>query len=216
MIVQVSGSERKNRPELFEEMFRLRYRVFVETRRWSLATRGGLEIDEYDLPEAQYFFERGRDSSMVSYVRALPAQRSLMADYFPHLVDAAVDPRDPLGIETTRLYVDRTALTSVDHRRAKAELLLAVFEWASTQGATHLQTVIESALYGSIVEMLPQTVALGLSRPYGGGPGTIGGGDTIALRCPVNHQSLCDLRMFGQLPHTPCAACLERSSTLAA
>lgn len=216
MIVQVSGADRKNNPALFEEMFRLRHRVFVETRRWSLATRSGLEIDEYDVPEAQYFFERGQDGRMISHVRALPASRSLLADYFPHLVEIGMNPRDPHGIETTRLYVDRTGMSSLDYRRAKAELLLAIFEWASGQGATHLQTVIENSLYGSVVEMLPQTMPLGLAHPYGGGPGTVGGGDTIALKCPVNHQAMCDLRRFGELLPKPCDYCLEQAPNLAA
>lgn len=204
MITHLSGDQRPAHREVFDDLFRLRYDVFVGSRRWSLATRAGRESDEYDLPEAQYFFGRADDGRIISHCRLTPTTHSLMADYFPHLVQKEVAIRHPRIMETTRLIVLPQGRKGERIQASKAALLLAVFEWAAAHGITHIQTVIEAVLYGGIMELLPQTEVLGLAGPYGGGPGVDGGGDAIALRCPVNHQSLADLRRWCTPAARPC------------
>lgn len=203
MIITLSGKERSANATVFRQLFAFRYDVFVKRRHWSLPARGNLDIDQYDCPEAQYFYGVDDDGSIFSHVRLTPTMtHSLMADYFPHLVEGRHQLRDPLIYEATRYIVMPREKSRARNCTAKAELLGAVMQWSLERGLTHLQTVIDTSGFPSFIELSPETLPLGLSHPYGGGPTIDGGGDAMAIRCPVSQKVVEDILAYGDLPKT--------------
>lgn len=217
MIVTVSGRSRPHQSELFERLFKLRYEVFVGHRRWSIPTRKSLDIDQYDCPSATYFFELDDAGEIHSHVRLTPtAHHSLLADYFPHLVNAQYSARGETIMEATRFIIVPRDRSPKSKRSKEAELFAAVLQWCKAKGVTDLQAVLDTTLYPTFMEMAPQTFPLGLPQPYGGGNGTIGGGEALAVRCPVNSRGIEDVRAYGGLDHVPCAACIQGFDPMAA
>jgi len=84
-------------------------------------------------------------------------------------------------------------------RAAKAELLVAMFAWGMSRKATDVQVMIDTRMLPSFLEMTPAVRPLGLSHPYSGGPTAPGGGETIAIRCPLTKATIDDLKAFGRL-----------------
>ena len=106
--------------------------------------------------------------------------------------------------------------TPKEKRRLEAELFAAMMVWCKATGITHLQAVLELPRYPTFMEMAPQTFPLGLPQPYGGGVDVMGGGNVIAVRCPVNDQAIDDLQRYGDLDHIPCFTCLTGFESVAA
>lgn len=198
MVTVLSGSQRAQHPEYFDKLFRLRHQVFVQGRGWSLPCLQGKEMDQYDVDEAVYFFDMNDDGVIEGSIRLTPTDRySLLADYFPHLVENGVSPRSKDIYEGTRYIVLPTDKTRAGNRAAKARLLIGVFEWCLSKKLAYLQTVADSGALSSYVEISLRTTPLGLSHPYGGGKGAPGGGECMALRWPITLEVIEDVRAYG-------------------
>lgn len=203
MVTVLLGSQRAQYPDYFARLFRLRHHVFVQGRGWSLPCKQGMEMDQYDVDEAVYFLDINDDGVIEGSIRMTPTERySLLADYFPHLVENGLSPRSRDIYEATRYIVLPTEKTRAGNRAAKARLLIGLMEWCLSKKLTHLQTVVDSGTLSSFVEITPRTMPLGLSHPYGGGKGAPGGGECMALRWPITLEVLEDVRAYGGLaPH---------------
>ncbi len=200
MIIHFSGSQKDKFQEAYRKLGELRYEVFVARRKWTLPARNNIEVDQYDNCWAEYFYGVSRDGSIYSHVRLTPTlHSSLLADYFPHLVAMGDAPRAPDIYEATRYIVTPSVKTATAKRRAKAELLEAAMLWAKENGVTQLQTVIDTHGLSSFLELSNQVQPLGTSHAYGGGPETPGGGEALAIRCPVNDQVIQNIRDYGGL-----------------
>lgn len=217
MIIHLSGRERDQYHKHFDRLFRLRHEVFVVARQWTLPTHGDLERDQYDTPEAQYFFSVDDDGELRSHVRLTPTlQHSLLADYFPHLIEGQDRPRGALIYEATRYIVLPSRRSNCENKRAKAEILGAAMEWALVNGITHVQTVIDTSTLPTFLEITPECRPLGLSHPYGGGLEVRGGGEAVAIRCPATPKVIQDIREYGGLPCGRCQPCAQDAALAAA
>ena len=200
MVIVLKGSDRRNRPDYFDQHFRLRHEVFVKRRGWSLPCTDGREIDQYDTDEAIYFLDLNERGVVRGSIRIAPSETcSLLADYFPHLVETGDQLRSPDIYECTRYIVMPDHKSRHQNRAAKARIISAMLEWSLRKKLSFLQTVIETATLPSYLELTPQTIPLGLSHPYGGGRRTPGGGECMAIRWPVSLQVLSDVRTYGGL-----------------
>ncbi len=198
MVLILKGSQRREHAALFDKLFRLRHQIFVRGRGWSLPSMQGMEIDQYDTDNAYYFLDLNDDGTIEGSVRMTPTmQSSLLADYFPHLVENGLSPRDPSIYEATRYIVLPSRKTREGNRQAKLRLLTTLVEWCMNKNLSHLQAVVDSGTLSSFVEITPQTIPLGLSHPFGGGRGVPGGGDCVAFRWPITDQVLDDIRAYG-------------------
>ncbi len=131
MIITLHGSDRKDKPDIFEQLFRLRHDIFVKGRGWSLPCGNGRETDQYDVDEAVYFIDLNSDGVIESSVRATPTEKySLLADYFPYLIENGMPARAPDVYECTRYIVMPAQKSRENNRAAKARLLIALFQWA--------------------------------------------------------------------------------------
>jgi N-acyl-L-homoserine lactone synthetase len=198
MVLVLNGSERRKYPEYFDRLFRLRYQVFIKQRGWPLPALNSCEIDQYDDDDAVYFLDLDDEDVIRGTVRMTPTiKSSLLADYFPHLVENGQSPRSPDIYEATRYIVSPSQKSAHALRAAKGRLLTALLEWCLSKRLSHLQAVVDSAVLSSFVEITPQTVPLGLPHPYGGGRDTPGGGECLAFRWPISPQVLDDVRAYG-------------------
>jgi len=200
MVIVLNGSERRKHPDYFDRLFRLRYRIFVQQRGWSLPVVNDREIDQYDDGDAVYFLDLDDDENIQGTVRMTPTVKSsLLADYFPHLVENGRSPRSGRVYEATRYIVLPSQKNKAALRLAKGRLLTVLLEWCLDKQLSHLQTVIDAGTLSSFVEITPQTMPLGLPHPYGGGRGTPGGGECMAFRWPITLQVLGDIRAYAGL-----------------
>jgi acyl-homoserine lactone synthase len=200
MVIVLKGSERRQQPDHFDRLFRLRYQVFVKQRGWPLPAVNSYEIDQYDDDDAVYFLDLDDDDKIQGTVRMTPTVKSsLLADYFPHLVESGESPRSPRVYEATRYIVLPSQKSREALRLAKGRLLTVLLEWCLDKRLSHLQAVVDSGALSSFVEITPQTMPLGLAHPYGGGRGSPGGGECVAFRWPISRQVLDDVRAYGGL-----------------
>jgi N-acyl-L-homoserine lactone synthetase len=117
MVEIIEGKDKALYPDIFEKIFRARYETFVLNRCWSLPTRCGKEIDQYDNDSAVYFVDFDEEGHLQGSVRLTPTMtNSLTADYYPHLCAAAFSPRDPFIYEGTR-YIASPRLKTPSHQR---------------------------------------------------------------------------------------------------
>ncbi len=212
MILTLTLRDRGSHAALFSEYFRLRHDVFVKGRGWSLPTTNGMEIDQYDDNDAVYFLDVGEQERIQAAIRITPTiKSSLIADYFPHLVENGQSPRSPSIYECTRYIVIPPRKSRDDNRLAKGRIIAAMLGWSIDHGLTYLQTVIDSVALPTYLELTPRTMPLGLPHPYGGGRKTPGGGECMAIRWPICTQVLDDVRQYGGLIEIePAAAAYAR------
>jgi acyl-homoserine lactone synthase len=176
--------------------------VFIKGRGWSLPLPvNGLEMDQYDDEDAYYVIDFAENGDIQGAVRLTPTVKSsLLADYFPHLIENGVSPRASDIYEATRYMVLPAQKTRQSNRLTKARLLGGMLEWCLAKGLSYVQTVIDSGTLSSFVEITQRTIPLGLSHPFGGGKGVPGGGECLAIRWPVTSEVLHDIREYGAVP----------------
>jgi acyl-homoserine lactone synthase len=199
MMMVLQGSQRQQFSYYFDQLFRLRHQIFVRERGWSLpSVNKDREIDQYDVADAIYFFDLDDDDVIRGSVRMTPTDRhSLLADYFPHLIENGAEPRSPAIYEATRYLILPPRRNRYDVRVAKARLVMAVVEWCLQRKLSHLQAVVDTSTFSTFVEMNPLTMPLGLPHPYAGGKSAPGGGDCIAFRWPITLEVLEHVRSYG-------------------
>jgi acyl-homoserine lactone synthase len=200
MIIVLKGDERARNRNYFDQLFRLRHQIFIKRRGWALPSVDGFEIDQYDNDDAVYFLDIDDDEVIRGTIRVTPSVKSsLLADYFPHLVENGGPLRASDIFECTRYIAMATSKTRSENRAAKARIIGAMLEWSLDQRLSFLQTVIETSTLPAYLDLTPQTIPLGLSHPYGGGRRAPGGGECMAIRWPVSLQVLEDVRSYGGL-----------------
>jgi len=203
MIIVLSGSERREQRKYFDRLFRLRHDIFIKRRGWSLPSINGCEIDQYDDEDAVYFIELDPHDDIRGTIRITPSVKSsLLADYFPHLVETGGPLRSPDIYECTRYIAMSSLKTRHENRAAKSRIISSMLDWSLRHKLSFLQTVIETSTLASYLELTSQTIPLGLSHPYGGGRRAPGGGECMAIRWPVSLQVLEEVRAYGE-PDVP-------------
>jgi acyl-homoserine lactone synthase len=98
MIFILEDSQRRKLGYYFDRMFKLRHQVFIKELEWNLPkSHADFEIDEYDVDEAIYLLDITDDDTLQGTVRLTPSLScSLVADYFPHLIECGLPARSPL------------------------------------------------------------------------------------------------------------------------
>jgi acyl-homoserine lactone synthase len=199
MIFILEGSQRRKLGYYFDRMFKLRHQVFIKELGWNLPkSQVDCEIDEYDVDEAIYLLDITDDDTLQGTVRLTPSLScSLVADYFPHLIECGLPARSPLVYEATRYIFIPLSKSAQENRIAKARLLAGMVEWCFQNALSHVQCVVDMMAFPSWVDLVPQTMPLGLPHPYGGGRGAPGGGDCIAFRWPATPEVIDGIRSYG-------------------
>lgn len=176
--------------ELVEEMFRLRYRLFVEKFKWNVAHRNGMEIDEFDaLPDCTHFIVTDRHG-IAGSTRLLPSTGPYLVEkFFPHAIDGAL-PKEENYWEVSRATVElegwkgREFARTVDVQR---ELFAGMYEWCLARHIPYLFGVAD-------VRFRAVTKAFSLPREPMGPIVKLSDCDIYAGLIFVSEQGLKDIR----------------------
>jgi acyl-homoserine lactone synthase len=168
MLYCLTTQELMERPDLWEAVHRLRYRIFVEEMGWEdLRRPDGLELDQFDHDEAVHQIVI-RGGEVAGYQRMLPTTR-------PHLLtevltDLAVGtpPSGPDVWELTRYAV---APGYRDGRRGVStvgtELIAGFVEWGLKSGVDKVIIEFEPMWVLRALQLHFLATPLGYQRTYG-------------------------------------------------
>jgi acyl-homoserine lactone synthase len=168
MLFCLTTHELMERPDLWEAVHRLRYRIFVEEMGWEdLRRPDGLELDQFDHDEAVHQIVI-RGGEVAGYQRMLPTTR-------PHLLtevltDLAVGtpPSGPDVWELTRYAV---APGYRDGRRGVStvgtELIAGFVEWGLKRGVDKVIIEFEPMWVLRALQLHFLATPLGYQRTYG-------------------------------------------------
>lgn len=118
---------------VLEEMYRLRYQIFIKQEGYCIPSYNGLESDDFDTDEAVYFVHRDSAGNVIGTLRALPTTLPYMIQQL--WPDAVVEPL-PVSRHTweaTRIGVSKS-VSKRGRRRIVRELLLAQMEFGLQEG----------------------------------------------------------------------------------
>ncbi len=147
-----TGTRQQLPPQLFEHMGHYRREVFINQLVWGLNTINGMELDEFDGPEAVYVCSHDDERNVNGMARLLPTTGSyLMEKVFPKLWAGNKLPCDPQIWKLSRFaMVDPAKSAGVSpHQGSEASastLLRQVIQAATANGANSLITVSPIAM----------------------------------------------------------------------
>lgn len=133
--------------DIVEEMFRLRYRLFVQKFKWNVAHRDGMEIDEFDeLPDCTHFIVSD-SKGIAGSTRLLPSTGPYLVEkFFPQAIDGAL-PKEDGYWEVSRATVEldgwkgREFVRTVEVQR---ELFAGMYEWCIGRDIPYLFGVADT------------------------------------------------------------------------
>lgn len=190
MIYVISGADVDQYTRLFDQVYALRHKVFVDEMGWEdLRSADGKERDQFDDHHAVHHL-CVRDNLVVGYQRMLPTTRPhLLSDIFPQLC-VGTSPRGPGIYELTRYCV------SSGHREGRrgvgsvgSELIAGLVEWG-----------LQAGVHKAIIEFEPMWVLRAmqlqfLARPLGLQT-RIGDQNIVATELTFNEHTLETIREF--------------------
>lgn len=106
-MLEVVQAGQAGKTQLLFEMHRFRARVFRERMGWDVdVDENGLEIDEFDTPDAVYLLALDQDSSVVGTWRMIPSTGpTMVCNVWPHFLNHIDLPHTPNVWEMSRFAV---------------------------------------------------------------------------------------------------------------
>lgn len=137
----IHSSDRPAPDEIVEQMFRLRYRLFVEKFKWQVSHRDGMEIDEFDaLPACTHFILADRDG-IAGSARLLPSTGPYLVEkFFPQAIEGPL-PKDERHWEVSRATVELDGWKGREFDRTVAvqrELFAGMYQWCIDRDIPYL------------------------------------------------------------------------------
>lgn len=126
---------------IVEEMFRLRYRLFVEKFKWNVSHRDGMEIDEFDdLPDCTHFIVCDQHG-VAGSTRLLPSTGPYLVEkFFPQAIEGAL-PKEDGYWEVSRATVELEGWKGREFDRTvdvQRELFAGMYEWCLERDIPYL------------------------------------------------------------------------------
>lgn len=146
MLQYSTGTRQQLPPQLFEQMGHYRREIFINRLGWELNTINGMELDEFDGPDAVYVCSHDDDGNVNGVARLLPTTAPyLMEKVFPELWGGKQLPCDPQIWELSRFAAASSNPSGSSTHQASAKhasaLLCNVMRAGSMLGADTLVTV---------------------------------------------------------------------------
>ncbi|MBD0416827.1 acyl-homoserine-lactone synthase [Oryzicola mucosus] len=141
----IDWNSRKEHAELLEAYFRLRHKIYVETRGWTDVERPiPFEIDAYDNRHAVYLVGIDKQGELMSGTRLVPTtEPHLLADIFPILARGE-PPRQPGVFEWTRFFVAPKLRTTGASSKASGIMLTGLLEYCLHSKISVITVVCEA------------------------------------------------------------------------
>lgn len=129
---------------VMQDLGRFRDRIFIGRLKWSIGDtqeNGGVELDQFDVPNTSYVIARDASWNIVGCTRLLPTVKPfLLGDIFPELCDGDV-PRNQHTWE-----ISRGAALNIKKGDLAAELFDLSLRFARAQGARNVVAVVTCSL----------------------------------------------------------------------
>lgn len=183
----VKGPDARNYRAAVDEMFRIRYQIYICERGWiELDHENGRERDRFDNPDATYILSFDEEGHVTAGGRFVPTTKPhLLSEVFPHLVVGRPVPRGPTITEWTRIFIHPA------HRDSEmlGKLVTAKVEYLVKTGATHM-TVVSDTFF------IPMGLEIGWEWEYLGPPVNDGRDEYVATIMTINEETLARTRSF--------------------
>jgi acyl homoserine lactone synthase len=164
-------------------MHQLRRQVFSERLGWGVSVVNGLEIDQFDIPDAHYLVHRDAEGRVDACTRLLPTTGPyLLGDVFSNLIDGE-PPRDARIWESTRFCADHARAP----RNIAAVLMAGMLEFGVDRSLSAYVSV-------SDVRMEPIMRRAGWDPQRMGGTVETGTDTAAAERLTVSQEYLARVR----------------------
>ncbi len=167
MMFAYTGKDEGRFPDLFSQMYRQRYEIYVKRRKWSgLKPIGDEERDEFDTSSAIYLVALDADDEILAGLRLLPTIRPhILGELFPHLALDGV-PSGPDILELTRFYVAPFKSSRAVRDWLVGVLCAGMIEYCLANNVRQVTSVIDTFLLKLMLSMEWRVRPLGLARPY--------------------------------------------------
>lgn len=127
-----------------DEMFRLRYDVFIEERGWNLDCEAPYERDQFDNDDAIYFLYFENDREIAATFRILPTTRPhLMSEVFSYLCPEGV----PVG---ERIFEATRAAVRKNYRKdgiAWQSMMAGIYEYCLLSNIDELTAIFDLPVF---------------------------------------------------------------------
>jgi acyl-homoserine lactone synthase len=168
----VNSANRHQYLDEIEQMHRHRHRVFVEGMKWkALESPDGLDIDEFDTPNATYLLAIDGEGIVRGSCRLIPSWRPhMLRNLFPDYVEGDA-PNGPGVWEWTRHAPgDRTFAKEINHQ-ARFLINIAVYEFAASRGIETFIGIADCQIVPRMLDLGWKVEPIGLPVNYGEGVG---------------------------------------------
>ncbi len=200
MILVIDALNKHKFPDIMEEMFKLRARVFGDRMGWDVSIKNGMERDQFDNMDPSYAVGLNDEGEVVSCVRALQTTGPhMLSDVFSAILDGEPPLRSATLWESTRFCVDTkrlargTGRSSVSY--ATCELMIASLEAAKEAGVTDIVTVIDP--------LMDRILKRSGNTPYGyvGKQADMGKVPALAALLDCTDERIERIRAFANIHH---------------
>ncbi len=200
MIYVVDALNAAEYPELLEDMYRLRARVFHERLGWEVVVKDGMERDCFDDLDPAHVISTDAAGRVVGCMRLLQTTGPhMLADIFAPLLDGEPPLRASTIWEATRFCVDTNVL---DRGRARnsisyvtSEVMIGAFEYGMSAGVTDAVAVIDP--------IMDRVMKRSGNGPYGylGSPKQMGKVQALAALMDCSPERIARIREFAGIEH---------------
>lgn len=147
MLLLIQGREVNNHPDLMNQMFQLRARIFSGRLGWAVEVHDGQERDRFDDLDPLYALLVTDDNKVAGTFRILQTTGPhMLSEVFRELVPDGMTVRSPIVWESTRFCVDAGLARSTAENglsRVTGELLASLLEIGLYAGLSHIITVVD-------------------------------------------------------------------------
>lgn len=158
-MIRIVQSGESGKTKYLLDMHRFRTRIFKENMNWNVSVDvNGLEIDDFDVPEAVYFLALDTDEKVVGTWRLLPTTSPIMiSKVWPEFLNTIKIPSSPKVWEASRFSVSsakgasREGLAEVN--KATKELFYALIKVCLMCGIDEIYTMYDMSI-GKLVKRI--------------------------------------------------------------
>ncbi|MGL1920830.1 MAG: GNAT family N-acetyltransferase [Hyphomicrobiales bacterium] len=148
MILTLSLEQLKENEFLYEQMFRLRTKIFHEKMGWDVKVNSdGLEIDEFDAGDVMYVVCLDKQMRLLGTARLLKTTSpTMLSTVFNCLISDGSTPNSPTIWESTRFAVDTENVSAIPNQKVNwvtGELLCGIYEFALENNVTEMVSVFD-------------------------------------------------------------------------
>jgi len=166
-MIEIIQTGQAGKTDLLFDMHRLRKRVFKDRLQWDVTINAqGLEIDQFDTPEAVYLLHLNAARRVTGSWRLLScAGPTMLRDIWPEYLQGLPMPSRRDCIEVSRFAVDCPAdspkQAMAETQQAIAEMFCALTEFCMRIGVAYVYTLYDARIAKVIrkIDCTPQSVS---------------------------------------------------------